>query len=142
MKKSFFAKAGAHLILLAGSVIMVYPLVFIIMISFFTPEEFNRTVIQLLPVAKEPTLDNFKLLFFVTADKYTITYYLNSIFRTFYQTTFSVLTSLLGGYVFARLRFKGKEILFLVLLATQMIPGIISVMPMYLQLRTMGVYDT
>lgn len=142
MKEHVSTKILAYVILTLGALIMVYPLVFIIMVSFFTPEEFNRSVISLFPIAQEPTLDNFKLLFFVTKDSYTIGYYVNSILRTAYSTIFSVLTALLGGYVFARLKFKYKEGLFLILLATQMIPGIVSVMPMYLQLRAMNLYDT
>lgn len=142
MKEHVSTKILAYVILTLGALIMVYPLVFIIMVSFFTPEEFNRSVISLFPIAQKPTLDNFKLLFFVTKDSYTIGYYVNSILRTAYSTIFSVLTALLGGYVFARLKFKYKEGLFLILLATQMIPGIVSVMPMYLQLRAMNLYDT
>ena len=141
-KKNRIGKLMAHLILGVGAVIMVYPLLFVIMASFFTPEEFNRTVISFLPIAKEPTLDNFKLLFFVGSDSATIGYYINSIIRTLYGTCFSVLTALLGGYVFARLKFRFKEPLFLILLATQMIPGIVSTMPTYLQMRRMNLYDT
>ena len=85
-KKNRIGKLMAHLVLGIGAVIMVYPLLFVIMASFFTPEVFNRTVISFLPIAKEPTLDNFKLLFFVGSDSATIGYYINSIIRTLYGT--------------------------------------------------------
>lgn len=141
-KKIYPIKIMAHTILGAGCIAMAYPIVFIILVSFFSPEEFNKTVISLFPIAKDPTWDNIKSLLVVTTDAQTLTYYINSILRTLYNTFFSLLTSLLGGYVFARLRFKGKELLFMVLLATMMIPGIVSTMPMYLELRMLGLYNT
>lgn len=124
----------SHSILLAGALLLFYPVLFIVMASLFTPEEFNTTSIGFLPIAEAPTLQNLKTLFFVSINETNLQFYQNSIFRTLYGTLCAVLTSLLGGYVFARLRFRGREALFLALLATQMIPGIISVMPTYLEL--------
>ncbi|UKS28315.1 carbohydrate ABC transporter permease [Paenibacillus sp. HWE-109] len=123
----------AHLILLGGGLILVYPLVFMFMASLFTREEYNTAVIGFFPIAKEPTLANLKLLFFSSIDKTTRYLYLNSIYRTAYATFFAVLTALLGGYVFARLRFKGKGVLFMALLATQMIPTVVALLPTYLE---------
>lgn len=53
--------------------------------------------------------------------------------RTVYNTLWALLTSFLAGYVFARLKFKGKDQLFLILLATQMIPGTLAIIPTYLE---------
>jgi multiple sugar transport system permease protein len=119
--------------LLVGGLILVYPLVFMIMASLFTRDEYNTSMIGFFPIPKEPTLLNLKLLFFASVDKSTRYLYLNSIYRTAYATFFAVLTSLLGGYVFARLRFKGKGVLFMALLATQMIPTVIALLPTYLE---------
>jgi multiple sugar transport system permease protein len=58
---------------------------------------------------------------------------LNSIIRTAYNTFWVLLTSFLAGYVFARLKFKGREQLFLIMLATQMIPGTLAIIPTYLE---------
>ena len=138
----WIGKIAAYAVLTAGAVIMVYPLLYVVMASFYTAKEFNESVLGLFPVAKEPTIDNFKMLFMVGLDTATLGYYTNSILRTLYTTSFSCLSALLGGYVFARLQFKRKEALFLCMLATQMIPGILSVLPMYLQLRAMNLYDT
>lgn len=128
------SKIVVYLFLLVGVLIMVYPILFILMVSFFTPTEFNTLGVSFFPIAQKPTLANIQQLFLVNADRYTLIYYLNSLFRTAYGTFFACLTSLLAGYVFGRLRFKGKNILFLVLLATQMLPGIMSIMPTFLEL--------
>lgn len=138
----FVGRFLAYLVLAGGAVIMVYPLLYVVLASFYTAQEFNESVLGLFPIAKEPTLDNFKMLFMVGLDTATLGYYVNSILRTLYTTAFSCLSALLGGYVFARLKFRWKEGFFLCMLATQMIPGILSVLPMYLQLRAMNLYDT
>jgi multiple sugar transport system permease protein len=131
MKPSYII---AHLVLLCGALVLVYPLIFMLMASLFTRDEYNTSTIGFFPIAKEPTLINFKILFFVTADKAMRYLYLNSIYRTLYSTFWATLTALLGGYVFARLRFKGKNVLFLMLLGTQMIPGVVALLPTYLEL--------
>jgi multiple sugar transport system permease protein len=73
------------------------------------------------------------VLFNVSADNSIQKYFINSGYRTIYNTFWALLTSLLAGYVFARLRFKWKDQLFLILLGTQMIPGTIALIPTYLE---------
>lgn len=123
-----------HVLLLSGALLLFYPVLFIVMASLFTPEEFNTSQIGFFPVAIHPTFQNLETLFFISINQANFQFYENSILRTLYGTFCAVLTSLLGGYVFSRLRFKGREVLFILLLTTQMIPGIISVMPTYLEL--------
>ena len=132
----------SYLILTVAGFVMLYPIIYILLASTFTAQEFNNSVIGFFPIPENPTFDNYKALFFASSDKWTLVYFQNSIFRTIYGTFFSVLTSLLAGYVFARLRFRGKNVVFLIVLATQMIPSIVGTMPMYLQSKVMGIYDT
>lgn len=127
-------KVLAHSILIVGGFIMIYPIIFIVMSSFFTSAEYNSTAIGFFPIAKNPTLDNLKVLIFAGTDKKMIIYYANTIFRTLYGTFNAVLTALLAGYVFGRLRFKGKNALFLFFLSTTMFPAVFSIMPTYLML--------
>jgi len=122
-----------HAVLLLVGLVLLYPLIFMIMAGFFTKQEFLGSVIKLFPIPKEPTLDNFRALVQGTTDAAVTTYLRNSLFRTVYSTAWAILTSFLGGYVFARLRFKGKDQLFLLLLATQMIPTTIAIIPTYLE---------
>ncbi|WP_336784682.1 carbohydrate ABC transporter permease [Paenibacillus sp. MMO-177] len=135
-KLAFQLKPGnllAHLVLLGIGLVLLYPLVFMILAGFFTKDEFTSSIIGLLPIAKAPTLQNFLVLFYGSADAGIQKYFINSGYRTIYNTFWALLTSLLAGYVFARLRFKGKDQLFLVLLGTQMIPGTIALIPTYLE---------
>ncbi|MBU1862953.1 MAG: carbohydrate ABC transporter permease [Candidatus Omnitrophica bacterium] len=68
--------------------------------------------------------------------------YLNSIFVSVLTTVGVLLTSSLAGYSFARLHFKGRDKIFFVYLATMMIPGAVTMIPVYILLRTMGWVDT
>ena len=54
------------------------------------------------------------------------------------QLTFSVL----AGYAFARLQFRGRDVLFWVYIATLMVPGTVTVVPMYLMMAQLGLRNT
>lgn len=122
-----------HIILLGVGLILLYPLIFMIFAGFFTKTEFSSTVLGILPIPKAPTLENFKALIVGSTDAAVATYFKNSLIRTSYNTVWAILTSFLAGYVFARLHFKGRDTLFLILLATQMIPGTLAIIPTYLE---------
>ena len=66
----------------------------------------------------------------------------NSFYIAGMSTFFTLLTSSLGGFSFAVYRFKGKEALFTAILATLMIPTIVSVVPYYAFMSSIGWIDT
>jgi len=53
-----------------------------------------------------------------------------------------LITAALAGYAFARLEFKGRDLLFWVVLATMMIPIQATVIPVFILIRNLGLYDT
>ena len=57
-------------------------------------------------------------------------------------TTLCLLLSTVGGYVFARLQFPGKEFLYLLILALMMIPGCLTLTPSYTLTKTYHIYNT
>jgi multiple sugar transport system permease protein len=69
-------------------------------------------------------------------------YYLNSIFVTATSTLGYLFFSSLTGYAFAKGRFVGKSILFVILLTTLMIPFEIRMIPMYLLMKQLHLSDT
>ena len=54
----------------------------------------------------------------------------------------SVFLNALAGYAFARLEFKGKNVLFIMTLATMMIPFQVIMVPLFMEVYKMGMYDT
>lgn len=68
--------------------------------------------------------------------------YFNSIMVSVLTTLGVVLTSSMSGYAFARLQFPGREKIFFAYLATMMIPGAVTMIPVYILLREIGWVDT
>lgn len=69
-------------------------------------------------------------------------FYLNSIFVVALTTLGQVATSAMAAYAFARLRFPGRNQIFFSYLATMMIPGAVTMIPVFILLRQLGWIDT
>lgn len=69
-------------------------------------------------------------------------YYLNSIFVASAVTLSQVLNSVVAAYVFARWRFPGRDIIFVLFLGTMIIPTQVTMVPLFLILRWVGWIDT
>jgi multiple sugar transport system permease protein len=69
-------------------------------------------------------------------------YFANTIFITLLAMGGEILTCAIVAYGFARFRFPGRNALFLLLLATMMLPGIITMIPTFLIWRSLGRIDT
>lgn len=67
---------------------------------------------------------------------------LNSAIITWGTVLGQLATAALAGYAFARLEFKGRDLLFWVVLATMMIPIQATVIPVFILIRNLGLYDT
>lgn len=68
-------------------------------------------------------------------------YVKNSVIYCLATTIPSVFLNSLAGYAFARLEFKGKHVLFILVLATMMIPFQVIMVPLFLEVYKMGMYD-
>lgn len=84
------------------------------------------------------TWDNFKKLF-IRIDMWN--YIKNSAIYAIGTTIPSLAVNCLAGYAFARYNFKGKNIIFLIFLATMMIPFQVIMIPLFLEVHTLGMYD-
>jgi ABC-type glycerol-3-phosphate transport system permease component len=60
----------------------------------------------------------------------------------FIATAMTAVLSAVGGYVFAKLRFPGKNVLFMLILALMMVPGILTLTPLYNLIQTYHIYNT
>lgn len=69
-------------------------------------------------------------------------FYLNSLITTLSGMTLEVIIGALSAYAFARIEFPHRDKLFLVVLATMMIPGEMALVPNYLTMRTLGWINT
>lgn len=68
--------------------------------------------------------------------------YFNSLKIAFINLTGSVITSTLAGYAFAKIKFRGRNIVFLIYLATMMVPSQVTLVPRFVMFRIMGLSST
>ena len=116
---------------------MVIPFVWMVSTSFKEASDIFTFPPSLL--GKVVTMENYKWLF----EKVTfMRYFFNSLKVAGIVTICQLFTSSLAGYVFARLRFPGRDKLFLLYLATMMVPGHVTLIPNFILFRILGIVDT
>ena len=69
-------------------------------------------------------------------------FYFNSVYIAIFTTAGQVLTSAMAAYAFARLNFKGRDNLFFAYLATMMIPGSVTMIPVFILIKMLHLVDT
>lgn len=117
-----------YLILIFGAIIFIFPFFWMISSSLMTlGETITR---QLLP--KVPQWVNYEDAW--NQAKFS-KYFLNSVLVTLGTLAGLLITSILAGYAFGRMEFKGKNIIFALFLATMMIPESVTLIPNYLMIR-------
>jgi multiple sugar transport system permease protein len=125
------------LAILLGSILMLVPLVWMITTSLKPEGD-----VFLIPIRWIPR----RILFSNYAEALDIvpywSYFLNSAWVSAWVVFGAVFTSSLVAYAFARLRAPGKGPLFIILLATLMLPGEVTLVPVYLIFRNLGFLDT
>ena len=68
--------------------------------------------------------------------------FLNSMKIAIPSTVFNILFSSMAGYAFARLEFRGREVVFMFFIASMMVPSAVTLIPRFLMFRDLGFYDT
>ena len=126
-----------HVALILGSFVMLLPFGWMLVTSLKSPPQIFTYPPSLVPnpVVWQNYVDTMQAMPFGR-------FYLNSIFVAFSVTTLQILTSSLSAFAFARLRFRGREILFLVYLATLMIPFQVTMIPNFILVSYLHWYDT
>ncbi|WP_419872405.1 carbohydrate ABC transporter permease [Candidatus Pristimantibacillus sp. PTI5] len=130
MVKTFdIRKPLLHGLILMGILIMLYPVLWML-ISSFKPTETILTDNSLWP--RQLTFDNFVKGWKGTSGTTFSTFFSNSLFMVVLAVIGNILSCSLTAYAFARLEFKGKKIMFALMLMTMMIPLHVLVVPQYI----------
>ncbi len=121
------------------TLIFIAPLVYMASTSFKTPEDAISTVPQWFPA--HPTLQAYQR---VLNDPSTPVgrWFLNSAIAATGNAVLAVSAATLAGYALARIPFKGRKILFTVIVATLFLPPVVLLVPNYLTLNYLGWLDT
>jgi multiple sugar transport system permease protein len=128
---------GLHLLLIAGSVVMLVPFAWMLSTSLKEPGDVFLYPPQWIP---DPVQwENYRET--VTVMPFG-RFYLNSIIQAVAVTALQLLTASLAAFAFARLRFRGRDALFLLYLATMMIPFPVTMIPNFIIMRYLNWIDT
>lgn len=115
------------------------PIYLMLVMSLKTLSEINTTSPWAWPVS--PTLDNFRT---VLSDP-VISFgrlFQNTLFLSVLATAGTVFSAATAAYPFARMKFRGRDRLFVVVLATMMLPGIVTTIPSYILFANLGWVNT
>src|SRR5580704_15155017 len=110
----------------------------------------RREVEEVRIVPKQPTTRNYPIVLNQEPDPGTHKkldlrfgrWYFNSLFMAVGTTFLQVLTSALAAYAFARMRWKGRDTVFLLYLATMMIPGVVLMIPNFQMMVSLHFLNT
>ncbi len=116
-----------YLLLIIGAVIMILPFIWMLSTSLKLPEDVLSWPPELFP--KRVTIGNYVTVF---ATAPFVRFFINSVMMATVSTFSIFLTSSLGGYIFGKFNFPGKNFLFILILATAMVPFETYMVPLYL----------
>jgi multiple sugar transport system permease protein len=118
-------------------VLMLFPLFWMVASSFKTPQE-----LQALPPVWLPSSINFSAYARAFSTVPFARSFLNSFVIAGGSTLGILVTSIMAGYVFAKLRFRGRNQLFALVLSTMFLPPIVMLVPLYKIVQSLGLVDT
>lgn len=132
-RSAWLVNIGAAII----GLLVLAPLLWMVSVSLMPTGEAATFPPPLLPSA--PTLEHYRVLFI---DHGVGRYLFNSAFLAAAATALALLFTLPAGYAFAKLRFRGRSKVFQLLLGALVIPGQIGMLPLFLQLKYLGLVNS
>lgn len=129
------AQVALHLLLGAGAALVLLPFLIMLFVSFMPKEVILSRNFDLQLASFNNYFEIFEAVPFGR-------FYWNSVFVAITTTAIQIVTASLAAFAFARLRFRGRDALFLVYLATLMIPFQVTMIPNFILIRYLRWYDT
>lgn len=137
LTSTFFSRLFVKILLITTALVTIFPFVWMVLTSFKSKREIMTNPSGFLP-------EHFSFITYIeiwSAVPFA-RYFLNSLLFAGCVMTLSLMLNSLAGYSFARLRFKGRNILFLLILCTMMVPFQVIMTPLFLMINKMGLYNT
>lgn len=132
-RQKLFDRAVFLLLLVLG-IVLILPFVWMAVVSF---ERYANIQPPFPPslIVKNPSLFNFKI---ITENGAILTAYKNSFFVAVCSVVINLIAVLMGGYAFSKGNFRGKKLLFFLIMATMMIPFETRMIPMFKMFDRVG----
>ncbi len=126
-----------YLILLAGALVMIFPLIWTISTSLKTPDKVTLRHIELVP---DPwAFENYVEIF---TDQPLVRYTRNTLILVVAAVFGAIVPCSLAAWGFARIPFPGRRVLFGLLLATMMLPYVVQLIPLFIFFDRVGLVNT
>ena len=141
-KKSHGGRSGSsrwwlYVVLTIGFVVVVTLFVWMILGSFKGESELRQVPPTWWP--ETPTLDNYRQLF---AKESFLRYFLNSTVVAIIVTVGNLIFCSMVGYALAKLTFRGKKLVFGLVMGTLLLPGMVTFVPLFVLVANMGLVDS
>ena len=141
MKTKKGGKAVTVILVIIVCIFALFPFIWMISTSFKTNSEIYTAAPTFVP--KHPTMDGYTSMFTTETATFNFKQWAaNSIFVAFLTTIFSMIIAVLGGYGISRYRFKGRGALSYIVLTTQVLPGSLLMIPLYIIMSNLGLLNT
>ncbi|MCQ2957451.1 MAG: carbohydrate ABC transporter permease [Candidatus Gastranaerophilales bacterium] len=137
MKNGKFIIFISYLILILGVITMIAPFLWMLVTSFMQDSQIFSYPPQFVP--KPFITDNYSS---VATKMPIMRYFYNSLLVAVLTTIGQVIIASMAGFAFAKLNFKFKEPLFLIILATMMIPPQVNIIPLFYVMKELHWIDT
>ena len=137
VRRQHAGRALTYSFLAAVAIIYLFPFLIAIATSFKTEPNATANPLSLAP--SPPTTSAFHQLY---KDQDFLLWVKNSLIVTLSVTFLRVFLDSLAGYALARLRFRGRGAAFATIVAVMAVPGVVLLIPKFLMIRQLGIYNT
>jgi ABC-type glycerol-3-phosphate transport system permease component len=127
-------------ILILISIATVVPFLFMISTSF--TESFTMMTLPPTLIPKNPSLKNYAEIIFEFQGGLFPRWFFNTVFTTAAIAVGGLLLNTLSGYIFAKKDFYGRDFTFALILATLMVPNAVTLIPAFLMVNKLGLFNT
>jgi len=134
MKRPLWLTIFIYAVLTVTSIVILYPMLFMVTATFATAQQYYRT--SFFPIPDFFDFRNYQVILGACTPSTGCIYQSMALTlgRALWYIGVTLLVSIFGGYAFARLRFPGRNALFLFFLSGMMVPGILIMLPLYIMM--------
>lgn len=129
-----------YLLMTFTAILFLMPVAWMLVMSILPEHEIFQPVPHWIP--QEPTLQNFQQLFERAEEAPVLRWFLNSVLVAGTGTGCYLLLTSMAAYAFSRLQFPGRNTLFMLVLSTLIIPGQVTIIPVFLLLQKLHWFNT
>ncbi|MGQ9486909.1 MAG: carbohydrate ABC transporter permease [Armatimonadota bacterium] len=129
-----------YLLMTLAAILFLMPVAWMLVMSILPEHEIFQPVPHWMP--QEPTLQNFQELFKRAEEAPVLRWFFNSVLVAGTGTVCYLLLTSMAAYAFSRLQFPGRNVLFFIVIATLIIPGQVTIIPVFLLLQKLHWFNT